>query len=89
MSNFHKSKKLDIVIVDMFNDTSRYLGDITPLDNSEFEQNGSDVHPTELQLNKANGCERETPFLHSDIKVVNNDIPTRVLTNAMTLDFLL
>ena len=40
----------------------------------------SDIHvyPVELQLNKACLCDKETPFLDLDIKVVDNDIHTSV-----------
>ena len=80
MYSLHKSKKLDIV--DKFNDTctctSRYLGDILTIDNPEFEQHTriSDIYPAELQLNKANACDKETPFLDLNIKVVDDDIHT-------------
>ena len=46
MSNIHKSKKLDLV--DMFNDTSRYLDDILTIDNGEFENYISNIYPKEL-----------------------------------------
>ena len=36
MSNFHKSKQLDLV--DMFYDTSRYLDFMLTMDNTEFEK---------------------------------------------------
>ena len=61
MSNLHKSKQHDLI--DMFNDTSRYLDDIFTIDNSEFEKNILDIYLTELQLNKANTSDKETPFL--------------------------
>ena len=52
MSNLQKSKRFDLI--DMFNDTSRYLDDIFFIDNPEFEKHISDIYPAELQLNKAN-----------------------------------
>ena len=51
MSNLHKSKQYDLI--DMFNDTSRYLADIFTIDNPDFEKHIPDIYPTELQLNKA------------------------------------
>ena len=36
MSNIHKSKQYDLI--DIFNDTSRYLDDIYTIDNPEFEK---------------------------------------------------
>ena len=52
MSYLLKSKRFDLI--DMFNDTSRYLDDILTIDNPEFEKHFSDIYPVELQLNKAN-----------------------------------
>ena len=52
VSNLHKWKRYDVL--DMFNDTSRYLDDIFTIDNPECEKHIPDIYPTELQLNKAN-----------------------------------
>ena len=76
MSNLHKSKRYDLI--DMFNDTSRYLDDIFTIDNPEFEKHISDIYPTELQLNKANTSDKETSFLDSNIKVIGSDVHNNV-----------
>ena len=76
MSNLHKSKQYDLI--DMFNDTSRYLNDIFTIDNPEFEKHIPDIYPTELQLNKAITADKETSFLDFDIKVVGSDVHTSV-----------
>ena len=39
----HKSKQYDLI--DMFNDTSRYLDDIFTIDNPEFEKHIPDIYP--------------------------------------------
>ena len=52
MSNLHQSNRYDLI--DLFNDTSRYLHDMFPIDNPEFKKHIPDIYPTELQLNKAN-----------------------------------
>ena len=52
MSNLYKCKQYDLI--DMFNDTSRYLDDIFTIDNPEFEKHIPDIYKTELQLNKVN-----------------------------------
>ena len=52
LSDLHKSKRYDLI--DMFNDTSRYLDDIFTIDNPEFEK-----YPAERQLNKANTSDKE------------------------------
>ena len=72
MSNLHKSKQYDLI--DMFNDTSRYLDDIFTIDNPEFEKHIPDIFPTELQLNKAITSDKETSFLDLNIKVVGSDV---------------
>ena len=76
MSNLHKSKQYDLI--DMFNDTSRYLDDIFTIDNPEFEKYIPDIYPTELQLNKAITSDKEISFLDLDIKVVGSDVHTSV-----------
>ena len=86
MSNLHKSKRHDLI--DMFNDTSRYLDDIVTIDNPEFEKNIPDIYPTELQLNKANTSYKGTSFLVLNIKDIGSDVHTSFTTNAMTSDFL-
>ena len=52
MSNLHKYKQNDLI--DMFNDTSRYLDELIIIDNPEFEKNIPDIYQTETKLNKAN-----------------------------------
>ena len=76
MSKLHRSKRLDLI--DMFNDTSRYLDDIFTIDNPEFEKYIPDIYPPELQLNKANTSNKETPFLDLNIKVIDHNIHTSV-----------
>ena len=76
MSNLHKSKQYDLI--DMFNDTSRYLDDIVTIDNPDFEKHIPDMYPTELQLNKAITSDKETSFLDLNIKVVGSDVHTSV-----------
>ena len=76
MSDRQKSKRFDLI--DMFNDTSRYLDDIFTIDNPEFEKHIPDIYPAELQLNKANTSDKETSFLDLNIKVIGSDIHTSV-----------
>ena len=72
MSDLQKSKRFDLI--DMFNDTSRYLDDIFTIDNPEFETHIPDIYPAELQLNKANTSDKETSFLDFNVKVIGSDI---------------
>ena len=50
MSDLHKSKQYDLI--DMFNDTSRYLDDIFTIDNPEFEKHNPDIYPTDNSWTK-------------------------------------
>ena len=61
MSHFHKSKRYDLI--DMFNDTFRYLDYIFTVDYPEFEKHIPVIYPTQLQLNKANTSEKKQSFL--------------------------
>ena len=65
MSDLHKSKRHDLI--DMFNDTYRYLDDIITIDNSDYQKHISDIYPAELQLNRANTSDKETSFLDLNI----------------------
>ena len=47
----------------IFNSTSRYLDDLLNIDNRNFEGMVNQIYPPELQLNKANISDTETPFL--------------------------
>ena len=76
MSDLNKSKRHDLI--DMFNDTSRYLDDIFTIDNPEFEKYIPGIYPGERQLNKANTLDKETSFLDLNIKFIGNDIHTSV-----------
>ena len=71
---FTNLKKLDLV--DKFNYTCRYVDDILTIANPEFAQHISYIYPAELQRNSANECDKETPFLDLDFKVVDDDIHT-------------
>ena len=76
MSNLQKSKRFGLI--DKFDDTSRYLGDIFTIGNPEFVEHIPDIYPRELQLNKANTLDKETSFLDLNIKVIGSNIHTSI-----------
>ena len=49
-------------ITDTFNTTSRYLNDISNIDNVYFDNMVSQMYPSELQLSKANTSDTEAMF---------------------------
>ena len=52
-------------IIEAFDSTSRYLDALLNIDNPYFEQVVGQIYPTELQLNKANSFDTETPLVHN------------------------
>ena len=78
MSDLHKSKSHDLI--DMFNDTSRYLDDIFTIDIP-------DINPAELQLKKAKTSDKENSFLELNIKVIGSDIHTSVFDKRNDFGF--
>ena len=59
---FSLSNNYQADVVEAFNSTSRYLDDFLNIDNRYFAQMVSQIYPTELQLNKANPSDTESPF---------------------------
>ena len=49
-------------IIEAFNSISRYLDNLLNIDNIYFDQMVDRIYPTELQLNRANPSDTETPF---------------------------
>ena len=76
ISNLQKSKQF--YLIDRFNDTSRYLGDIFTIENPAFAEHIPDIYPRELQFNKANASDKETSFFDLNIKLIGNNIHTSV-----------
>ena len=60
MLSLSDNKQADII--EAFNSSSRYFDDLLNINNPYFEQMVGHIHPTELQLNKANSSDTEAPF---------------------------
>ena len=65
-------------IIEAFNATSRYLDDLLNIDNPYFEQMVGQIYPTELQLNKANSSDTETPFLDLNLSITNGIVSSKI-----------
>ena len=61
MMSLSDDKQADVI--DAFNTTSRYLDDIIDIDNVYFDNMGSQIYPSELELNKAYTSDTEAAFL--------------------------
>ena len=68
-------------VIEAFNSTSRYLDDLLNIDNAYFEGMVKQIHPPELQLNKANNTYTEAPVLDLHLSIANGFVSS----NAMTL----
>ena len=50
-------------VIEAFNSTSRYLGEVLNIDNNFFDSMVDRICSSELQLNKANVSDAEASFL--------------------------
>ena len=53
---------MKLVLLKLFNSTSRYLDDLLNIDNPYFEHMVGQIYPTELQLNEANSAATKPRF---------------------------
>ena len=74
-------------IIDVFNSTSRYLDDLLNTDNIYFVQMVDRIYPTELQLNKANSSDTETPFSNLNLCLYNDRVSTKIYDKRDDFDF--
>ena len=64
--------------IEGFNSTFRYLYGLLNIDTPYFEHMGSQIYPTEFQLNKANSSDTETtPFLALDLSITNDIVSSK------------
>ena len=75
------------VIIEAFNSTSRYLDDLLNIDNPYFEQMVGQIYPTELQLNKANACDTEVPFLDLNLSITNGIVSSKIYDKRDNFNF--
>ena len=61
--------KIKLILLKLFNSTSRYLDDFLNIDNPYFEQMVGQIYPTELQLNKANSSDTGAPFFDLNLSI--------------------
>ena len=74
-------------IIEAFNSTSRYLGDLLNIDNIYFEQMVNRIDPAELKLNKANSSDTEAPFLDLNLSISNGTVSTKIYDKRDDFDF--
>ena len=76
MMSLSDDKQADII--DAFNTTSRYFGDILNINNVYFDNMVSQIYPSEIQLNKANIPDTNAMFLDLHLSIPNNILSTKI-----------
>ena len=65
-------------LLDLFNNTFRYLDDVLALNNPEFSKFADEIYPKELTLTKSNKSNVHTPFLDLDITIDKGNLTTKI-----------
>ena len=68
---------------------SRYLNDLSNIDNMYFEQMVNRIYPAEFQLNKANSSDTEAPFLDLNLSISTAQFPLKFMKNGTILVLLI
>ena len=74
-------------IIDAFNTSSRYLGDILNINNVYFDNMVSQIYHSELQLNKAYTSDTEASFLDLHLLISNDIVSTKIYDKRDDFDF--
>ena len=65
-------------VIEAFNSTSRYLGDLLIIGNPYFEGIDSQVYPAELQFNKANTSDTNASFLDLHLSILDGFVSSKI-----------
>ena len=75
-------------VIDAFNSAqSRYLDDLLNIDNPYFEGSVNQIYLLELQLNKANASNTESPCLDLHISILNGLVSSKIYDKRDDFDF--
>ena len=72
-------------VIDAFNTTSRYLDDISNINNVYFDNTVSQIYPSELKLNKTNASDTEAKILDLHLSISNDIVIPKFMINVTTL----
>ena len=67
--------------------TSRYLDDLLNIDINYFDGMVKQTYPSELQLNKANSADTETPFLDLFLTISDGFVSSKMYAKRDDFDF--
>ena len=85
MMSFSYDKQAEVI--DAFNTTSRYLDDILNINNVYFDYMVGQIYLSELQLNKANTSDTETPFLDLHLSISYDIVSTKLYDKRIDFNF--
>ena len=85
--DFNLSSDNQADVIKAFNLTSRYLDDLLNIDNLYFEGMVNQIYPAELQFNKANISDTETPFLDLHQSISNGFVSYKIYDKRDDFDF--
>ena len=74
-------------VVEAFHPTSRYRNDLLNIDTHYFEGMVNQIYSPELQLNKANATDTESPFLDLYLSVANGLVSSKIYYKLDGFDF--
>ena len=85
MMSLSDDKQADVT--DAFNTTSRYLDDISNINNIYFDNMVSQIYASELQLNKSNTSDTEAAILDLHLFISNDIVSTKIYDKRDDFDF--
>ena len=74
-------------IMEAFKSTSKYLDDLSNIDNSYFEGMVNCIYPPELQLNKTNASDTKAPFLDLHLSISTGFVSSKIYDKRDDFDF--
>ena len=74
-------------VIIAFNSTSRYLDDLSNIDNDFFDSMVNSINPSELQLNNANVSDTEASFLDLHLSISDGFAKTKIYDKRDDFDF--
>ena len=80
-------KIIKLMLLKLFNSTSRYLDDLLNTDYHYFQQMVGQIYHIELQLNKANSFDTEAPFSDLDLSLTNEIVSSKIYNKRHNFDF--
>ena len=74
-------------VIEAYNSTSRYLDDRLNIANPYIEGMVKQIYHSELQLNKANNTDTESPFLDLPLSIANGFVSSKIYDKRDDFDF--